>query len=224
MPDHTDAMRRLAAVAKEQLQAPVRRYFADAARLRANPGPFTAFRLRGMRAGLADEMVLILERTMADAAFVATGGGPVQGVQAEILRRRFEEQARYMRAFCMQIDRHSEAQALARAASYTSAIVQVVPNVEAGTLRLPYRPGDKRLLCKGFCKCHLDIRPLAPGDYDVFWVLDPVAEHCDDCIQLAAMWTPLKIRGGEITKGVEVGPEELKLLKIALALALEGAA
>jgi hypothetical protein len=220
MPDRTDALRRLAAFAKEQLQAPVRQYFLDAARLRERPGPFTGLRLRGLRTALADEMVLNLERLMADAALVATDGYPVRGVQAEELRRRFETQARFMRQFCQQIDGLSEAQALARAASYTSAIVQVVPNVETATLRLPIRPGDKRLECKGFCKCHLDVRALAPGDWDVTWMLDPVAEHCGDCIRLAATWTPLRIRNGQIEKGVEVGPEELKMLRIALGIAL----
>jgi hypothetical protein len=220
MPDRTDALRRLAAFAKEQLQAPVRQYYLDAARLRERPGPFTGLRLRGLRSVLADDLVLRLERLMADAALIASGGNPLTGVQREELARRFEAQAGYMRQFVGQIDRISEPQALARAASYTSAIVQVVPNVETVTLRLPIRPGDKRLECKGFCKCHLDVRALAPGDWDVTWMLDPVAEHCGDCIRLAATWTPLRIRNGQIEKGVEVGPEELKMLKIALGLAL----
>lgn len=221
MPDRTDALRRLAAFAKEQLQAPVRQYFIDAARLRERPGPFTGLRLRGLRSVLADDLVLRLERLMADAALIATDGSPLSPAQRDSLIQRFEVQAQYMRAFVAQIDRLSEPQALARVASYTSAIVQVTPNVETATLRLPYRPGDRRLACKGYCKCHLDVRALAPGDWDVYWVLDPVAEHCDDCLQLAATWTPLKVRGGEIVKGVQVAPEELKMLKIALGIALQ---
>jgi hypothetical protein len=66
-------------------------------------------------------------------------------------------------------------------------------------LSLPILPGDRRLACKGFCRCSLTITKL-PGEanYDITWDLHPEAEHCPDCERLSLEWTPLAIRNGVI--------------------------
>ena len=56
--------------------------------------------------------------------------------------------------------------------------------------RLPQYPGDGQTACLTNCACYLT---FAEGDYpwivEVTWHLTP-AEHCDDCIALAATWNP----------------------------------
>jgi len=55
---------------------------------------------------------------------------------------------------------------------------------------LPQVPGDGQTACRTNCACYLQFEE---GDYpwivNVFWRLTP-AEHCEDCIALAASWNP----------------------------------
>lgn len=63
---------------------------------------------------------------------------------------------------------------------------------------LPQYPGDGQTECRTNCKCTLRITKLAGnGNFDVTWVL-ATAEHCVDCVRLAADWNPLQIRNGVI--------------------------
>lgn len=63
---------------------------------------------------------------------------------------------------------------------------------------LPQYPGDGQTECRTNCKCTLRITKLpGNGNFDVTWVL-ATAEHCIDCVRLAADWNPLRIRNGVI--------------------------
>jgi hypothetical protein len=63
---------------------------------------------------------------------------------------------------------------------------------------LPQYPGDGKTECRQGCKCHLEIVPQSgDGNFAVYWRLG-TAEHCGDCLRLAASWNPLRIRAGVI--------------------------
>lgn len=64
-------------------------------------------------------------------------------------------------------------------------------------LPLPAVPKDGTSICLSNCRCGLRIVVVDAerGDYDVYWELNP-AEHCQTCIERAAQWNPLQIRGG----------------------------
>lgn len=223
MPD-AQTVSRFGAFAGTYLVEPVSAYFEAVRRIAERPGPLSGIRLRGARAELAEQMVLRLERLHADAALLATGGRALTVEEAARLRQRFEEQARYMRAFVGQIDAHSELQAVARARSYVPAIVQTISAIATtGLPRLPYMPGDRRLACNGYCKCSLQIITLGgAGDFDVIWVLGDADRHCPDCLRLAAEWTPLRIRAGIVQNGKRLSPPELRMLYALAAIAFHG--
>lgn len=64
---------------------------------------------------------------------------------------------------------------------------------------LPAYPRDHSTDCRGFCYCHWDIIQLdGDGNWDAFWVHDPLQDNCEHCPQRGKTWFPLKIRGGEI--------------------------
>lgn len=198
----------------EALTRPVHDYFARRAELLAKPGPFTGIRLGLLRFALQGEMRNALSRMIGYAAVIGSGGQNLTQAQTAEARRRFDEQARYMENFIRQIDTMTEEAAVRRAASYTAAIIQSITAVQKLDLPvLPTYPGDPHLECKGYCKCHLDIREGAEaGDWDVYWKLGR-AEHCPDCLYLAASWNPLKIRAGKIEGTRYIPPEGVEKLQ-----------
>lgn len=198
----------------EALTRPVRAYFARRDDLLRKPGPFTGIRLGFLRFQLQNEMIGILSRQIGYAAVIANGGQNLSQAQTAEARRRFDEQARYMRNFVNQIDGMTEDAAVRRAASYTAAIIQTITAVQRLDLPvLPTYPGDLTLACNGYCKCHLEVKEgKGAGDWDVYWKLG-IAEHCPDCLRLAAEWSPLRIRGGQIEGGKRYTPQQLEKLQ-----------
>jgi hypothetical protein len=116
----------------------------------------------------------------------------------------FPEQWRYAQNFLASLPDMSREQALVRAAMYLPAIVHVYDQASLsyhggnGTMpELPVRPGDGQTECDHWCKCTLGIRHIGGSDFDVTWDLHP-AEHCQDCLTLNKLWSPLRIRKGVI--------------------------
>ena len=109
-----------------------------------------------------------------------------------------KEQYSYLDGFAKAIENGelSEAQIRARASMYHDASVQAYEKGHAvmmGVPTLPAYPGDGATQCHGNCRCHWDIRD-AEGGWDCYWVIDPGAEHCPDCITNADRWNPLEVR------------------------------
>lgn len=198
----------------QSLTQPVRNYFARRDELLKNPGPFTGIRLGFLRFQLQSDMNIALSRLISYAAVIANGGQNLNQAQTAEARRRFDEQARYMRNFINQIDGMTEDAAVRRAASYTAAVIQTITAVQKLDLPvLPTYPGDLSLACNGYCKCHLVVKEgKGAGDWDVYWKLG-IAEHCPDCLRLAAEWSPLEIRGGQIVGGKHITPQQLEKLQ-----------
>jgi len=146
----------------------------------------------------------------ARAAFLA--GKMAMGGEAQLSR---EEERELRRWGNFQVNRlikfvdaikkgeQSDAQIRNRTEMYTRAIERVYENGQArafGDLydELPQKPRDGQTACGLGCKCYLELVPEYKGGkliaVNVYWRLRP-AEHCKDCLRLAAMkpfyrWVP----------------------------------
>ena len=110
-----------------------------------------------------------------------------------ILRNQY----RYLHRFAQDVaaGRLSRRMIRARARMYAEAASQSFERAKVRTqgltYKLPQYPGDGRTQCLSNCKCYLDVRETA-REWRVYWRLRP-AEHCPDCVDLAARWSPLVI-------------------------------
>jgi len=77
----------------------------------------------------------------------------------------------------------------------TSAVAPYWYGVTEG-LPIPAIPGDGSSQCGQNDRCSLRIQWVdkSKGDADVYWVLEPGAEHCQTCAVRAEKWNPLVIR------------------------------
>lgn len=64
---------------------------------------------------------------------------------------------------------------------------------------LPFHIGNGTQ-CRGHCKCRWSIRTLdvVNGNYDCYWLVDEVAEHCPVCVARGHVANPLKVRDGVV--------------------------
>lgn len=81
-----------------------------------------------------------------------------------------------------------------------------VGSATARGLILPEYPADGSQDCRANCRCHWDIDEDSDPDYFLcYWTLDPVAKHCNSCIENSRKWNPLRIR--KPTEEEEPDPE-----------------
>lgn len=93
--------------------------------------------------------------------------------------------------------------ARARAMQYAGAATETYSRAHVAALglpELPQYPGDGHTQCLTGCRCHLRIEKReGNGNFDVWWIFAPEAQHCPDCPHLAEAWSPLEIRNGLYT-------------------------
>lgn len=87
----------------------------------------------------------------------------------------------------------------ARARMYVTSIVAPFWYGETEGLPLPALPGDGSSDCGQNDACGWDIHWIdrEKGDADCYWLLNQqriVVEHCQQCIERARQWKPLKVR------------------------------
>lgn len=109
-----------------------------------------------------------------------------------------DKQQEYLHKFSVAIDEGnlSEAQIRARASLYANAARASFEHGRAasfGDLNLPQYPGDGQTECRVNCRCHLEIVEKRTT-WEVRWIVDVGAEHCDDCTALASSWSPKVIQ------------------------------
>lgn len=64
---------------------------------------------------------------------------------------------------------------------------------------LPAMPGDGTSQCLTRCKCAWRIDELeGDGNADAYWIYGATEGHCQQCIERAAQWNPIRIRNGEL--------------------------
>lgn len=64
-------------------------------------------------------------------------------------------------------------------------------------------PGAGKTRCLTRCRCHLDVTENET-EWLVRWVLDPAAEHCEDCVSLSEQWNPLRVGKPKAVKAVVI--------------------
>lgn len=222
MPNNA-AVARFLDAARERLQAPVRAYYNA-----VNAVDPTTPRGRITITQASVELRTSLQRVLREqqvAAAVLGGEGELTAQARQVLLQAQREQLLYMNNFIAEIPALSPDAAVARAGSYTPAVGQTMTRVAVLALPpLPVQPQSRLLKCRGFCKCHLDIQRIGPQDFDVTWVMNPTAEHCEDCERLAIRWRPLRIRNGVIVGLKQVSEHEESIARAAIAIAMKGAA
>lgn len=208
----------------ERLQDPVRSYFAEVSDL-SRPRTGLARILQPVleRLGkltaknrLRERLREVVARLHTEAAQAAAGQAGTF-VDLPALRRRIAAEQETLDGFIRDITGMTEARALQRIALYARQAQHTGSVIAASQLpTLPIYPGDRRLACNGFCKCHLEVRRVGPSDFDVYWMLG-AAEHCPDCVRLSLEWNPLEVRGGVIVKVKGLTTEQVEHVKAAVA-------
>ncbi len=125
-------------------------------------------------------------------AIFANGGGPLSPEAITRLESTIAKEAKYLADFADGVSNGtvSELQARARARQYSQAMEQSYWNEWKADIAntpdlshlplLTNSPGDGQTQCRGNCQCLLEVTEMG-----INWVLNP-AEHCDDCLALAA--------------------------------------
>lgn len=123
------------------------------------------------------------------------------------LRDMISAQNDFLRQFSVAIrdGQLSPAQVRMRARMYMGAGTQGYSYAKSRTFGspiLPQYPGDGQTRCLSNCQCHLEY-DYQEFDVLVFWVLGR-AEHCPDCVALAASWSPLRLESSAGTAIKEI--------------------
>lgn len=199
-----------------RLQAPISAYF-DATDKAAADSP------RGRIATTQARLRFLMElgQLHTNAATLAVGGSLTReerGLLSDIINQDRD----YANGFIDALPTLSREQAMARCAAYVATIRSTYNEFLAIDLpTLPMYPQDARLRCGRWCKCTMKVVRLGGRDFDVYWIMDPSAEHCDDCISLATPWQPLQIRSGEIMQARKMTDVDLRRVKALLRIALQ---
>lgn len=143
-----------------------------------------------------------MERELAKHAAAAWMAGKssdeLDGQALERLSEQVGTQLAFLRNFAIEIQATDQFQYgyQARAESYAASIKQPYWEGRTEILPLPAMPGQGTQ-CGQNCNCAWRVEPLdkAAGDYDCFWVLEPGSDHCQTCLERAAQWQPIRIRG-----------------------------
>ena len=84
---------------------------------------------------------------------------------------------------------------LQRIRMYGEAATQGYEQAKAKShaIKLPEYPADGNQRCYSNCRCHWELDD--DGDYvKAYWRLNPVAEHCDSCVNNSRKWKPLRVK------------------------------
>lgn len=234
MPD----MQGLIQAARDALVANVQEYYAELGAIaqrelafqgqllasrHERPARYDVLQFQRERMIAASELEKRLIATISDYHYRAAALGKGEGLnlqEVSLVAQQITRQKMFLRGFINELPKLSQGQAEVRAGSYAGSISQAANIPALNELpQLPQRPGDGQTECKYWCKCHLKIEPVeGAGNWNVYWRLGQ-AEHCPDCVSLAARWNPLEIRSWAITGTKSVTPEELSKLRSMLAIA-----
>lgn len=145
-----------------------------------------------------DTMAATLEQAYP-AAYKAGAAADPDGEAAKRIAEQVAAQLKYLDNFTVEIKDGAEWQAgwNARAAMYAEGIK--VPYWQGATkvLPLPAMPAEGTT-CLTRCKCLWDVQQLdGDGNWDAYWRRG-ANDSCQTCVQRAAEWSPLKIRGGRL--------------------------
>jgi len=145
------------------------------------------------------ELAAQLARYHTAAALVGSGGNEITPALRTAVKSDLASQLAFLDRFAVEVKDASEWQAgwNARAAMYADAIQVPYWRGKTQMLPLPAMPGDGGSECLTRCRCSWDVQPLdGDGNYDAYWQLGAAEDHCQQCQQRAADWSPVRIRDG----------------------------
>lgn len=197
------------------LEAAVTRYYDGTARFETEPRSALANVIQGLSrkvllAHARDMLRQELRHVLTVAYQVAGNLGNDLGVTSTAQHRQvlanLAEALGYVDKFVRDTSSMTREQALARIRKYIPPVLQTFSQIATSEMpELPIYPGDPRLDCckNGYpaCKCHLEVVRRGPRWWEVRWVVDLEAEHCNSCKELGRTWQPLTVKDGRIYVG-----------------------
>jgi len=143
-------------------------------------------------------------------AIVIIAGGDLDN-DPELRRRvllEVEQQMRYLERWVMQLQAKEltpelEAAMTNRASLYAVSALRSFEIGHTRSLGLPFMPfyPKDRTLCKMGCCCRWRYEQVrGNGNWNCYWELDPLCDHCGTCLARERVCYPLQVRGGVILK------------------------
>ena len=138
----------------------------------------------------------VLKETYYDSYFAAKGGRHT-ATQADHgrLGQMLRQQYGWLNKFAEAAKQGKTPEYLAwRSRLYIDSAVQAFERGQAVAwgIDLPAYPGDGQTECLVKCRCHWSLED-ADDFINAWWILDPDAESCDDCIENGEVWSPLVV-------------------------------
>lgn len=126
------------------------------------------------------------------------GDLPPQAQRA--VAQHVQAQFGFLRDFALEIQTSDEFRAgwRSRAAQYAQSVKVPFWRGYSGMLPLPAMPAQGTQ-CHMRCGCSWWIVEVQPevGDFDAYWVRGK-ADSCQTCVERERLWSPIRIRGGEL--------------------------
>lgn len=144
-----------------------------------------------------EEMRGLIKTTYLDEYALAHGGrNNMTSRDFGIVGNMCRDQYGYLNNFAGEINAGelSPAQIRARGRMYIESASRAYERAAAevrGIPRLSRYPGSGDTACRANCRCYLEFEE-SEIEWRVFWRLSD-AEHCEDCVGLAAEWNPLVV-------------------------------
>lgn len=147
-----------------------------------------------------DRMAATLARGHLAAYMAGQESSEITAASRKRLLKDVSVQLGFLDNFTVEIQAAAEFQKgwNARAAMYAE---QTGASYYSGTFKmwaLPAMPRDGSTQCLSRCNCSWDVQELdGEGNADAYWRLGP-SESCQQCIERAQQWSPLRFRSGEL--------------------------
>jgi hypothetical protein len=146
------------------------------------------------------QMAATLARGHLAAYMTGQGSDELAAADERRLLRTVTEQLTFLDAFTIDIQDAPTFQRgwNARAAMYAEACGQSYYSGKFKMWPLPALPRDGSTACVTRCSCSWSVEDLeGEGNANATWMLGP-SDHCQQCVERAAQWAPLRIRNGAL--------------------------
>ena len=140
--------------------------------------------------------------TIAEYLFGIGGKNVIDSIDIDALKKLITAQFTYLQKFAEEIKNGelTGAKILQRVGMYGEATTHGYEQAKARShnIKLPEYPADGNQMCFMNCRCHwkLEDDPKKPEYVLATWKLNPLAEHCQSCLNNADKWNPLRIKKG----------------------------
>lgn len=147
-----------------------------------------------------DEMAATLARGHAAAYMAGQESSDLDAASQRRLLETVATQLAFLDNFAVEIQDAATFQRgwNSRAALYAEAVGASYYGGRFKMWALPALPRDGSTACLGRCSCSWDVQELeGEGNALAYWKLGP-SDHCQQCVERAAQWAPIRFRSGEL--------------------------